>query len=345
MEGAILILLLVIGGVIALAVWLVARAVGARESIEELRRRLAALEGDVFRLKRENQQAPKAVSAAHEGPIAAASTSGEPVRAPAASLTATPQPLQPAPAAITPTLVTPPIIKPVPPAAAPPPVPSIRPQPQPARESVRPLVSAINWEQFMGVKLLAWVGGLAAFLAVAFFVKYSFDNNLIPPEVRMALGFVAGLGALIGGVALSRKQYAVLAHTLCGTGMVILYAVTFACRWVYHFEFFGPIPTFLLMVLITTTAFFLAVRLNAMAVAILGMLGGFLTPILLSTGVDNPLRLFGYIAILDVGLILVAVNRRWPFLARWLRRGLSSCRSAGQASSSAGNGISKATRY
>ena len=50
-------------------------------------------------------------------------------------------------------------------------------------------------------------------------------------------------------------------------------------------------------------------------VAILGMLGGFLTPILLSTGVDNPLGLFGYIAILDTGLIVVALHRRWHFLA------------------------------
>ena len=166
----------------------------------------------------------------------------------------------------------------------------------------------------MGVKLLAWIGGLAAFLAVAFFVKYSFDNNLISPEVRMAIGFLAGLGLLVGGVMMSRKQYAVLAHTLCGTGVVILYAVTFACRGVYHFEFFGPIPTFLLMVLITATAFFLAVRLDAMVVAILGILGGFLTPILLSTGQDNPFGLFGYIALLDAGLILVAVHRRWLFL-------------------------------
>ena len=68
------------------------------------------------------------------------------------------------------------------------------------------------------------------------------------------------------------------------------------------------------MALITTTAFFLAVRLNALVVAILGMLGGFLTPVLLSTGQDNPLGLFGYIAILDVGLIVVALNRRWHFL-------------------------------
>jgi uncharacterized membrane protein len=198
--------------------------------------------------------------------------------------------------------------------SSPPPLPTLEPERIFAPEPPRKLVPAINWEQFMGVKLLAWIGGLAAFLAVAFFVKYSFDNNLISPEVRMALGFTAGLGLLVGGVVMSREEYAVLAHTLCGTGVVILYAVTFACHSIYHFEFFGMIPTFLLMVLITTTAFFLAVRLNAMVVAILGMLGGFLTPILLSTGVDNPFGLFGYIAILNAGLILVAINRRWLFL-------------------------------
>ncbi len=166
----------------------------------------------------------------------------------------------------------------------------------------------------MGVKLFAWIGGLALFLGVAFFVKYSFDNNLVPPELRVALGFLAGLGLLVGGVVMSRKNYPALSQTLCATGVVILYAVTFACHSIYKFQFFDVIPTFLLMALITTTAFLLAARLDAMVVAILGMLGGFLTPILLSTGQDNPLGLFGYIAILDAGLIVVALNRRWHFL-------------------------------
>jgi len=166
----------------------------------------------------------------------------------------------------------------------------------------------------MGVKMFAWVGGLALFLGVAFFIKYSFDNNLISPQLRVAMGFVTGLGLLVGGVMMSRKNYSALSQTLCATGVVILYTVTFACRSIYHFEFFGVIPTFLLMALITTTAFFLAVRLNALVVAILGMLGGFLTPMLLSTGQDNPLGLFGYIAILDAGLIVVALHRRWNFL-------------------------------
>jgi len=89
-------------------------------------------------------------------------------------------PEQPAPPQITPEEITiSPAPPPIPVAAeeitAPPPLPSTKPVPRPASEPVRPLVPAINWEQFMGVKLLAWIGGLAAFLAVAFLVKYSFE--------------------------------------------------------------------------------------------------------------------------------------------------------------------------
>ena len=115
-------------------------------------------------------------------------------------------------------------------------------------------------------------------------------------------------------MALKRKENAVTAQTLCATGILILYAVTFACRSFYHFAFFGPIPTLILMSLITATAFLLAVRLDAIVVAILGIAGGFLTPVLLSTGQDNPLGLFGYIALLDIGLLLVARRKDWSAL-------------------------------
>src|SRR5436189_6290192 len=89
--------------------------------------------------------------------------------------------------------------------------------------------------------------------------------------------------------------------------MLILYALTFACRAVYHFPFFGPVPTFALMALVTAAAFLLAVRLDAQVVALLGMLGGFLTPVLLSTGQDAPVALFAYIVLLDAGLLAVAL--------------------------------------
>jgi uncharacterized membrane protein len=182
--------------------------------------------------------------------------------------------------------------------------------PKPAMPAKPP----IDWEQFMGAKLFAWIGGLALFLGVAFFVKYSFEHNLIPPELRVAIGFIIGVLLLVGGVLLKRKENAVTAQTLCATGVLVLYAVTFACRSYYHFPFFGLIPTLLLMVLITAVAFLLAVRMNAIVVAVLGIAGGFLTPVLLSTGQDRPLGFFLYIALLDIGLLAVAQRQRWNVL-------------------------------
>ena len=278
-----------------LAIGLIYYTADARKRIEELTRRLGEVEREVFGrfgLKKGSLPTPAAepqIESQTEPPTAV--------------------PLQVA----APTQVIPPPIRPTPAAGWPsePTVASPRTRPRSPPRSIAP---DVNWEQFMGVKGFAWLGGLALFLGVAFFIKYSFDNNLISPQLRAAIGFLTGLSLLVGGVAMSGKKFPTLSQTLCATGVVVLYAVTFACHSIYHFEFFGQIPTFLLMAIITTTAFLLATRLNALVVAILGMLGGFLTPILLSTGQDNPFGLFGYIAILDVGLILVALHRRWYFL-------------------------------
>ena len=178
---------------------------------------------------------------------------------------------------------------------------------------------ALNLEQFLGVKLFAWLGGLALFFGIAFFVKYSFEHNLIPPAARVAIGFVFGAGLLVAGVIVHRKEaYTVLAQTFCASGALILYAVTFGAHALYHLfgaEPGGAFMAFSLMALITVVAFLLAVRLNALVVAVLGMVGGFITPILCSTGQDNPVGLFGYIALLDIGLLMVAKRRRWFFLS------------------------------
>ena len=215
------------------------------------------------------------------------------------------------PETITETLPEPPL-----PMARPPAIPMARP-PQKALASEFKL-PALNLEQFMGVKLFAWLGGLALFFGIAFFVKYSFEHNLIPPGARVAIGFIVGAGVLVGGIMLHRQEkYRVLAQTLCASGTLILYGVTVAAHSFY--SLFGGNPggnliAFGLMALITATAFLLAVRLNALVVAILGILGGFLAPILFGLGQDNPLGLFGYIALLDIGLLMVARVRRWFFL-------------------------------
>ena len=191
-----------------------------------------------------------------------------------------------------------------------------RPVSSPPPTERKPAVPEWNLEQFMGVKLFAWVGGLALFLGIVFFVKYAFERNLIPAGVRTMIGFVIGLALMVGGVIMKRRAaYQVLAQTLCATGVLILYGVTFAAHALYKLPpFESPMVTFFIMALITLSAFTLAVRMDAQVVAVLGMIGGFLTPILCSTGVDRPFELFSYIALLDIGVLAVAKRRRWLYL-------------------------------
>lgn len=314
-------------------------AAGAWFALRRHARRIEDLESEILRLNldlrrqqaaRENAipAAPSIATAPGSTPVPVPAPAHVPVRPPtsissAASPSSIPVPAQPpAPEHI----------------VLPPPLPAVArvvPRPQPAAEEATeapaspaptasetfkpfPMPSAprrIDWEQFLGVKLFAWLGGFALFLAAAFFLKYSFEHDLIPPAVRAALGYVAALGLVGGGLWIRHRGFETLASTLVGTGVVILYAVTFACRALYEFPFFGPVPTFLLMALITAGAFTLAIRLSAQVIGVLGLLGGFLTPALVSTGVDNPPALFGYITILNLGLFAMIWKRQWDSLA------------------------------
>src|SRR5881398_1359407 len=282
-----LLILFVIGLLIAICVLpfvALAKASSAKRALDDLAARLSSLEKEVRGFERDTVPIPESQAA-----VAATETVPPPVRI------TTPAPAVPEKESM------------------PPPIPERFVQAT-VPQIAAPRRPPINWEQFMGAKLFAWVGGLALFLGVAFFVKYSFEHNLIPPELRVAIGFLTGIALVIGGVALKRKENVVTAQTLCATGILILYAVTFACRSFYHFPFFGLVPTFALMSLITAAAFLLAVQLDALVVTILGIGGGFLTPVLLSTGQDNPLGLFGYIALLDIGLLAVARRKEWSSL-------------------------------
>ena len=273
---------------LALVGWLFLRWTELRERVASAEARLNNVELELGRLK---QVAPS-----------------EAAPAPTVVPQAAPPP-PPAPAAVRP----PPIPQAPLPARVPMPAPSVAPsQPQAIRPEPQPAFHTVNWEKFLGVKLFAWLGGFALFLGVAFFVKYSFDNNLITAPMRIGLGYLTGIGLIAGAFCLSRERQAVTIQTLSATGILILYATTFAAH--ARYEFFGTAVAFGLMSVATIGAFTLAVRLNAQVVAILGLLGGFLTPPLLSTGVDNPVGLFGYLALLDVGLIAIALRQRWNHL-------------------------------
>ena len=239
--------------------------------------------------------------------LTAAGGSSVAARAPLPRAAVQPTPPPPPPAVVKePSRPAPP---PIPSAAVPPP-----PPPPPPPTHVPPPVPAkpFDWEAFFGVKLFAWIGGFVLFLGIVFLVKYSFENNLITPAMRIAIGTVLGIALLVTGWFTATRRYRVSGQSLCATGVLVLYGNIFAAHVFYHL--IDLVPAFASMAVVTAVAFFRAGRMNAQVIVILGLLGGFLTPVLLSTGVDRPAALFGYIAVLNIGIAAVALRKRWDYV-------------------------------
>ncbi|MBK7689484.1 MAG: DUF2339 domain-containing protein [Elusimicrobia bacterium] len=209
------------------------------------------------------------------------------------------------------------------PAGTPPPPPPPPPTPRPAPEPAAPRPAVpppppraprpplIHWENFTAVKLMSWIGGFTLFLGAVFFAKYSIDNGWLTPVMRVGAGFVLGAVAVLLGLKL-HGRYDVTGQTLAAAGAASLYAVCFSAHALYGF--LGPIETFGFLTLVTVLSFLLAARMNSRYIAVLALLGGFLVPPLVSTGVDRPLGLFGYITLLNVGLWALVARKGWGFL-------------------------------
>lgn len=170
-----------------------------------------------------------------------------------------------------------------------------------------------EWESLIGSKLLNRIGAFALILGVGFFLNYAFDNDLIPESIRVLLGFVIGAGLLWGGARWQKKGLAIFAQGLVGAGIAILYLSVYASFNFYHLV---PQPAaFVLMSAVTALTFLQALKYDSLAVALLGWAGGFLTPVLLSTGQSNEAGLFTYLALLDLGLLaLIWRKEAWIIL-------------------------------
>lgn len=169
-----------------------------------------------------------------------------------------------------------------------------------------------DFESVVGGSWFNWLGIIAVALGVGFFLKYAFESDWVGAAGRVAFGAAAGVGILALAGWLRARGYRSYAHVLTGGGILVLYLSVYAARVFY--DLVGVAPAFLLMVAVTALAVLLSVRYDARAVAVLGLAGGFLTPLLLSTHVDNQLALFTYVALLDAGVLAVAYFKRWRVL-------------------------------
>ncbi|HEY6210854.1 MAG TPA: DUF2339 domain-containing protein, partial [Vicinamibacterales bacterium] len=188
-----------------------------------------------------------------------------------------------------------------------PPIRPARPEPPPP-----PPPRPFDWEQLIGVKLFSGVAGVAAVIAAVYFLKYSVDQGWLQPPVRVAIGILTGIALLVVCELKAARKYAVTANALDAAGIAILFATFFSAHALWNL--IPAAATFALLAMVTVVAVLLSIRRDSIFIALLGLVGGFATPILLSTGENRPVSLFTYLLLLNMGLAWVAARKRWSVL-------------------------------
>jgi uncharacterized membrane protein len=214
--------------------------------------------------------------------------------APLAETVSAPPPLEPTPGELTPPLAAP----------GPPPPPPPR---------------GLDLEQRIGARWATWVGIVVILVAVALFLKWAFDNAYLGPAARVGLGLVAGLVMLGGGLLLYRRRdVPYLSEGLAGGGLGVLYLSLFAAHALYGLV--GPVVAFASMFTVTLLGTVVAVVSSRLITAVLAVLGGLLTPVLLQVDRADERNLLVYLLVLDGLVLLTARFRAWPQLNRlaWL---------------------------
>ncbi|AIF81559.1 hypothetical protein I862_05015 [endosymbiont of Acanthamoeba sp. UWC8] len=173
-----------------------------------------------------------------------------------------------------------------------------------------------SFEHKFGTKLSVWIGGIALILAVFYMVKYSIELGLVTPAARVLSGIFFGIGMLyIGHIVREKTNLANgkrIAQACSGAGIASLYICIFSAVTLYNLI---PVMIGLTgMTIITLTAIILSLGHGA-PIAILGLVGGFLTPIMVGIqGIDTPV-MFLYLYFVLTGLMVVIKKQYWWFLA------------------------------
>lgn len=173
-----------------------------------------------------------------------------------------------------------------------------------------------SFEHNFGARLPVWIGGIAFALGGLFLVKYSIDNNLLSPFVRVLLGGLLGLGLLAAGdVVRQRPNFANgrrIAQSLSGAGIAVLYLAIYAATSLY--ELLSPTVGFIGMAAVTATGIVLSLRYGK-PIALLGLIFGFITPALVQSSDPSAAILFAYLFVLSAGAMLLIRHQDWWDLA------------------------------
>lgn len=190
-----------------------------------------------------------------------------------------------------------------------------------APEETAKAAPARDFETALGTRWAVWVGGLALALGGVFLVRYSIEAGIFGPGVRLTAAVLFGLLLAAGGEFVRRRGFqspvagvnsAHVPAILTAAASFTLFAAIYAAHGIYGF--IGPTPAFLLMALVAVATIGGAL-LHGQSLAGLGLLGSYLTPILVASDAPSIWTLFLYVALIQVAAIAVASLRGWRPLA------------------------------
>ena len=166
-------------------------------------------------------------------------------------------------------------------------------------------------DYFTGGNLLVRVGVIILFFGIAFLLKYAAERNVVPIELRLAGVALFAVVLLVLGWRLRTKKTA-YALALQGAGIGVLYLTVFAALRLYQLLPAGA--AFAVLLGIVAFSAVLAIRQDALALAVMGVSGGFLAPVLTSTGQGSHVGLFSFYAVLNAGIFAIAWFKAWRLL-------------------------------
>ncbi|MGA9815321.1 MAG: DUF2339 domain-containing protein [Terriglobales bacterium] len=188
---------------------------------------------------------------------------------------------------------------------APPATPSIPPRPA----AVASGKQSGDLESRIGSHWLNRIGIAAVLIGVSYFLKFAFDNNWIGPAGRVAIGLLAGIAIVVWSEKFRHRGYVIFSYSLKAVGIGVLYLSLDAA-----FQVYSLIPgsvAFTMMFAVTAATALMAWTQDAEILAAFALVGGFTTPLLLSTGQNREVALFTYVVLLDAGALALVILKPW----------------------------------
>lgn len=161
---------------------------------------------------------------------------------------------------------------------------------------------------FLKQNALTIIGIFTLVLGIGYFVKYAIDRNWIGETSRVGIGLLIGAVIMLTGHFL-RKNYTAFSSIITGGGIAVLYfTTTIAFR---EYQLFSQTIAFSFTCLITLISIALSYYYKSEILIVFSLFGGFLAPLMISTGQSNFPFLFTYLTVLNIGMLAIVFLKSW----------------------------------